>query len=177
MRIRSAVEEPAFELCTRLVWCSKHIEVCVTTSCDLAAGEAEKRTSAREPPVLKAALISLSESRTLRSLAEKAGLVSVEIPQQAGIDRARSRIADPRHARLGDPGEVVSPVHHADRSGIDQAKRNHRGQNGGDRTTMRAQRQELSQKMRDEVKAVLTADQVKQLGPDVPERRAGNGGV
>ena len=48
---------------------------------------------------------------------------------------------------------------------------------GGDRTALRSQRQELSQKMRDEVKAVLTADQQKQLGPDVPESRAGNGGV
>ena len=36
-------------------------------------------------------------------------------------------------------------------------------QGGGDRTTLRSQMRDLSQKMRDEVKAVLTADQQKQL--------------
>jgi Spy/CpxP family protein refolding chaperone len=50
-------------------------------------------------------------------------------------------------------------------------------QDGGDRTALRTQMRDLSQKMRDEVKAVLTADQQKQLGPDLPERRAGSGGV
>jgi len=50
-------------------------------------------------------------------------------------------------------------------------------QGGGDRTALRTQARDLNQKMRDEVKAVLTADQQKQLGPDLPARRAGNGGV
>jgi Spy/CpxP family protein refolding chaperone len=48
---------------------------------------------------------------------------------------------------------------------------------GGDRTALRSQMRDLNQKMREEVKAVLTADQQKQLGPDLPERRAGSGGV
>jgi Spy/CpxP family protein refolding chaperone len=47
------------------------------------------------------------------------------------------------------------------------------GQNGGDRTTLRSQRQELSQKLRTEVMAVLTADQQKQLGPEPAARNAG----
>jgi Spy/CpxP family protein refolding chaperone len=51
------------------------------------------------------------------------------------------------------------------------------GQNGGDRSALRSQRQELSAKLRDEVLAVLNADQKSKLELALPARRAVNGGV
>ena len=50
-------------------------------------------------------------------------------------------------------------------------------QGTSDRTAVRTQMRDLTQKMRGEVLAVLTPDQQKQIGPEPAARRAANGGV